>query len=48
MALKAPPKQEWSSLLDIFKEALELEKANNTALLELHNVASDKKDPDVN
>lgn len=31
----------------MFKDALELEKANNKALLELHNLASEKTDPDT-
>jgi ferritin heavy chain len=31
----------------MFKDALELEKANNKALLDLHAVASDKNDPDM-
>jgi ferritin heavy chain len=47
LPLKAPPRQEWASLLDIFKEALELEKTNNKALLDLHGIASEKSDPDV-
>lgn len=31
----------------MFADAFELEKANNKALLELHNLASEKNDPDM-
>uniref|UniRef100_A0A1I8ALR5 Ferritin n=1 Tax=Steinernema glaseri TaxID=37863 RepID=A0A1I8ALR5_9BILA len=41
-----PQKQEWENLELAFRTALELERANNTALLELHSVVDSKSDPD--
>jgi len=46
LELAPPREQEWRSLKEAFEFALELERANNRALLDLHDVASDKKDPD--
>ncbi|KAH7730419.1 FTN-2 protein [Aphelenchoides avenae] len=45
--LRKPAKQEYESLLEAFKDAVALEKANNEALLRLHAVASEKNDPDL-
>ncbi|KAI6182238.1 Ferritin-1 heavy chain-like protein [Aphelenchoides bicaudatus] len=45
--LESPSKQEWQSLLEAFKDAFDLEQANNKALLELHALASEKNDPDL-
>ncbi|KAK0429171.1 hypothetical protein QR680_011231 [Steinernema hermaphroditum] len=41
-----PLENEWKNLQAAFKTALELERANNTALHELHGVVDDKADPD--
>ena len=40
-----PPQTEWSSALEAVETALELEKAINSALLELHKVADARGDP---
>ena len=42
--ITAPEKEEWGSLLDAFKVALELEKKVNQSLLDLHSLADSKKD----
>ncbi|VDK48148.1 unnamed protein product [Anisakis simplex] len=42
--IKKPVKDEWGSLQDAFKSALELEKFNNTSLLDLHSLASSHND----
>ncbi|KAI6229048.1 Ferritin [Aphelenchoides fujianensis] len=41
-----PTRQTWSSLLEMFQTALELERNNNQALLELHSLARHKNTPD--
>uniref|UniRef100_A0A1I7ZNG1 Ferritin n=1 Tax=Steinernema glaseri TaxID=37863 RepID=A0A1I7ZNG1_9BILA len=41
-----PQEDTWKTLQDAFKTALELEKGNNRALLDLHCLAGQKNDPD--
>ncbi|XP_073513842.1 ferritin, middle subunit-like [Phyllobates terribilis] len=43
--IKRPERDEWGSSLDAMQTALALEKSVNQAVLELHNVATDRKDP---
>ncbi|KAG8196711.1 hypothetical protein JTE90_023220 [Oedothorax gibbosus] len=43
-AIEAPAKSHWPSLLEAMQDALELEKALNHDLLELHHIASAHKD----
>ncbi|XP_075694943.1 ferritin, middle subunit-like [Rhinoderma darwinii] len=43
--VKKPERDEWGSPLDAMQTALTLEKTVNQAVLELHNVATDRKDP---
>ncbi|CAD5206565.1 unnamed protein product [Bursaphelenchus okinawaensis] len=45
--LSAPQNQEWASLLAAFKDAVDLERNNNTSLMRLHEIASNKQDSDV-
>ncbi|CAD5209469.1 unnamed protein product [Bursaphelenchus xylophilus] len=45
--IPAPSVQEWRSLSDAFKDSVKLEKGNNTALLRLHDLASQKNDSDL-
>lgn len=46
-SVQKPEKDEWGSPLEAFQAALELEKYNNTSLLELHAVANQATDPQV-
>ncbi|XP_068099007.1 ferritin heavy chain B-like isoform X2 [Hyperolius riggenbachi] len=43
--IKRPDSDNWGSTLDAMQTALTLEKNVNQALLELHNMATDRKDP---
>ncbi|KAH0615761.1 hypothetical protein JD844_026220 [Phrynosoma platyrhinos] len=43
--IKKPEKDEWGNTLDALQKALELEKEVNQALLDLHKLAMEKKDP---
>ncbi|XP_069805143.1 ferritin, middle subunit-like [Dendropsophus ebraccatus] len=43
--IKKPDRDEWGSPLEAMQAALSLEKTVNQALLELHNVAMERKDP---
>ncbi|XP_040289160.1 ferritin, middle subunit-like isoform X1 [Bufo bufo] len=43
--IKKPERDEWGNPLDAMQAALALEKTVNQAVLELHNVATDRKDP---
>ncbi|KAK5983902.1 Ferritin heavy chain B [Trichostrongylus colubriformis] len=43
--VKKPEKDEWGSALEAFQAALALEKFNNQALLDLHEVATSANDP---
>jgi hypothetical protein len=45
--LQAPETQEWTGLHAAFVDALNLEKSNNTAIIQLHQLAEAKKDADV-
>ncbi|KAI6203472.1 Ferritin [Aphelenchoides besseyi] len=45
--LERPMRQKWKNMLQLFHHSLDLERANNYALLELHKVASKQGDPDV-
>lgn len=42
-----PDQDTWGSTLEAMQTALNLEKTVNQALLDLHNVATDRKDPHV-
>ncbi|KAL8176837.1 UNVERIFIED_CONTAM: hypothetical protein K2H54_039242 [Gekko kuhli] len=43
--IKKPERDAWGTTLDAMEAALQLEKNVNQALLELHRLASDQKDP---
>ncbi|KAH0623670.1 hypothetical protein JD844_006687 [Phrynosoma platyrhinos] len=43
--IKKPEKDEWGNTLDALQKALELEKEVNQALLDLHKLATEKRDP---
>ncbi|XP_075045976.1 ferritin heavy chain B-like [Mixophyes fleayi] len=43
--IKKPERDEWGSTVDAMQTALNLEKTVNQATLDLHNVATDRKDP---
>ncbi|KAM3922462.1 ferritin, middle subunit-like [Leptodactylus fuscus] len=43
--IKRPERDEWGSSLDVMQAALSLEKTVNQALLDLHNVATNRNDP---
>ncbi|XP_042325653.1 ferritin, higher subunit-like [Sceloporus undulatus] len=43
--LRKPEKDEWGNTLDALQRALALEKEVNQALLNLHKLATDKRDP---
>ncbi|XP_028600024.2 ferritin heavy chain A-like [Podarcis muralis] len=43
--IKKPEKDEWGSSVDALQSALELEKVVNQALLDLHKLATEKRDP---
>lgn len=45
--VQKPEKDEWGSPLEAFQAALDLEKFNNEALLQLHDLASNQKDPEM-
>ncbi|KAG8433992.1 hypothetical protein GDO86_012376 [Hymenochirus boettgeri] len=44
MEIKRPERDEWGSTLEAMQMALELEKNVNQALLDLHNIATERKD----
>jgi len=43
--IEAPAKNEWGTVLDALKAALDLERKVNQSLLDIHKNASDKTDP---
>ncbi|XP_077313639.1 ferritin, middle subunit-like [Lithobates pipiens] len=43
--IKKPERDEWGNTLEAMQTALQLEKTVNQALLDLHNLATDKVDP---
>jgi ferritin heavy chain len=45
--IEKPEKDEWGSALEAFKSALDLERANNQSLLDLHAVMSQANDATV-
>lgn len=45
--IQKPEKDDWVSALEAFQTALALEKFNNQMLLELHEIAEQKKDSQV-
>uniref|UniRef100_A0A6I8S302 Ferritin n=1 Tax=Xenopus tropicalis TaxID=8364 RepID=A0A6I8S302_XENTR len=45
--IKKPERDEWGSTLDAMQTALDLEKHVNQALLDLHNLATERKDPHI-
>lgn len=46
--IQKPEKDEWGSALEAFQAALALEKFNNKSLLELHSLATQNNDAQVN
>lgn len=44
---RKPSKDDWNSPLEAFEAALAIEKSINEALLSLHNVAENSKDPQL-
>ena len=47
-AIQKPEKDDWGTALQAFQAALALEKLNNQALLELHALAAQHNDAQVN
>ncbi|XP_078286558.1 ferritin, middle subunit-like [Rhinoraja longicauda] len=47
LILKKPAKSEWGSGLEATQDALELQKNVNKSLLDLHQLATDKEDPQL-
>ena len=45
--LRKPEKDDWGTPLEVFQTSLEMEKAVNKALLNLHLVAETSKDPQM-
>ncbi|XP_063798530.1 ferritin heavy chain B-like [Pseudophryne corroboree] len=43
--IKKPERDEWGSTLEAMQTAMNLEKTVNQAMLDLHNLATDRKDP---
>lgn len=46
-AIPKPEKDEWGSALEAFQAALSLEKLNNEALLQVHDLAQEANDAEV-